>query len=119
MPGPVSNAYFLGDRPLASFSSLSNTKSHEAGDPLGRPAWDATAPREPKRIVNEHAEARRAKAAADGAAEAAQAAGASEAKVRALEEQVKQLEDEMLEKDGLVNILRDNLREQETSFTAS
>ena len=64
-------------------------------------------------------EARRAKAAADGAAEAAQAAGASEAKVRALEEQVKQLEDEMLEKDGLVNILRDNLREQETSFTAS
>ena len=64
-------------------------------------------------------EARRAKAAADGAAEAAQAAGASEAKVRALEEQVKQLEDEMLEKDGLINILRDNLREQETSFTAS
>ena len=48
---------------------------------------------------------------------AAQAAGASEAKVRALEEQVKQLEDEMLEKDGLINILRDNL--QETSFTAS
>ena len=67
MPGPVSNAYFLGERPLASFSSLSNTKSHEAGDPLGRPAWDATAPREPKRIVNEHAEARRAKAAAAAA----------------------------------------------------
>ena len=32
---------------------------------------------------------------------------------------MKQLEDEMLEKDGLINILRDNLREQETSFTAS
>ena len=29
VPGPVSNAYFLGDRPLATFSSLSTTKGHE------------------------------------------------------------------------------------------
>merc|ERR1740133_245692 len=74
VPGPVSNAYHLGERSLATFSSLSTTKGHEtlaagATDPLGRPAWDATAPREgPKRIANEHAEARRNKAAAAAAA---------------------------------------------------
>jgi hypothetical protein len=30
VPGPVSNAYYLGERSLATFSSLSTTKGHEA-----------------------------------------------------------------------------------------
>ena len=29
VPGSVSNAYFLGERSLATFSSLSTTKGHE------------------------------------------------------------------------------------------